>query len=843
MSNKIESFLASGLTEKQVIQNRKKFGPNEIVKGKKTNLLFLMLRIVTEPMIVLLLIISFVYLMLGDRGEAILLLFSVLVIISITFYQEKKTETALSALRSLATPRTNVIRNGSIYRIDGRDVVVGDLILLSEGDRISADSLILSAEPLFCDESLLTGESMPVSKFMNDKVYSGALVASGGGVCRVEEIGSRTEIGKIGKQIDEEKVESTLLEKEVSRLVKWLFLVSMFFCVCLALYFGFAQSKWLKGLLAGLTLAIGLLPEELPLVLTIFFAFGAYRLSRKNVLVRKSSIIETLGAATVLCSDKTGTITKNKMSLEYLVTNIGINHLLNKDIELSSDIKDSLHAALLACKQPTFDPMEIAIKNSFEFFNLKDDLKLEWVKEFPLTNDHLTMVQVYKSDEQYKIFAKGSPEAVFDLCNLDEAEKNQWIKETNILAKNGYRILGVASGKTQNLPNSKKDAEYNFLGLLGFLDPIRDSVPADVQSAREAGVRILMITGDYPETAKNIAIKIGLTNPTEVVIGEDISKLSDYELKKILLSCNVYSRVSPLDKWRIVKLLKEESEIVAMTGDGVNDAPALRSAHIGVAMGERGTDVAREASDIVLMNDSFSSILEAIKTGRHIYDNLRKALGYIIAVHLPIVGITFFPLLFDWPVLVLSAVQIVFLELVIDPTCTLVFEKEAPEANLMKRKPRNRTSPLLDKRLFISSIVQGLFSFLSVILCYWVIYHFFFSVNDDLQLVATTSFVTLVISNLFLILANRSFFEPIWISNQKPNLILPYVFFGTIALLCLAIYVPYLREIFHFSVLSWQHWLLSVLIAFLGVFLYDLLKIVLLRRLLQNTELDTTSPN
>ncbi|MCW7487386.1 cation-translocating P-type ATPase [Leptospira meyeri] len=822
----ISEYILMGLTQEQVRKNRTKYGANEISSSKKKGIFQMFIGVVTEPMILLLISISIVYLLLGDRGEALLLLLSVAGIITITFYQEKKTETAISALRSLASPRTNVIRDKQIIRIEGKDVVYDDLLILNEGDRVPADCELISDRMFSCDESLLTGESVPVSKSQSHSVFCGSLVVSGEGVCRVNAVGNHTEIGKIGRKIADETVGRTLLEIEVARLVRNLFIVAASLCVILALYFGIVKSQWLHGLLSGLTLAIGLMPEELPLVLTIFFALGAFRLSTKNVLVRRSSIIETLGAATVLCSDKTGTITQNKMKVGIVVTK-SETVTLHPESNLSEDVNKLLQIAYCASKHPSFDPMDIAISDCLVSFHEIEDSALLSVKDFPLTPDHLTMVRVIKEKNVYHSYAKGSPEAIFDLCQFDSTESNFWITKTNELAKDGYRVLGVAKSKTPTLdvPEDRKHVEYLFYGLLAFLDPIREIVPLAVKTAYDSGIRVIMITGDYPETAKNIADQIGLKDSHLVYTGKALASLNEAELQSVIRTCNIFSRVSPEDKWRIVRMLKADGQIVAMTGDGVNDAPALRTANIGVAMGERGTDVAREAADIVLLDDSFSSILESVRIGRQIFDNLKKALGYLIGVHIPIVGITFFPIIFDWPIVVLSAIHIVFMEMVIDPTCTIVFERESQESDLMKRKPRETSEPLLDRELFINSLIQGAISLLSVVSSYWIT-ELFLKGNSGPQVVSTATFVTLVFSNLFLILANRSLHESMWSRMRIPNPIIRLVFAGTIGVLFLSMYLPGLNDMFHFVPLNFVQFSSAILVAFIGVLFYDMTKVL-----------------
>ncbi|TGM05053.1 cation-translocating P-type ATPase [Leptospira jelokensis] len=831
----ISEYISMGLTQESVKKNRSVYGSNEISTNKKNGFFQMLFGVVAEPMILLLISISIVYLLLGDRNEALLLLGSVIGIICITFYQEKKTETAISALRSLASPRTNVIRDGQIIRIEGKDVVYGDLLILNEGDRIPADAELLSDRLFTCDESLLTGESIPVNKSAGQSVYCGALVVGGEGVCRVTSVGNHTEIGKIGLKIADESVGKTLLEIEVTRLVRNLFLVAASLCLLLALYFGFIKSEWLQGLLSGLTLAIGLMPEELPLVMTIFFALGAYRLSTKNVLVRRSSIIETLGAATVLCSDKTGTITQNKMKLGKITTTETVENLEDlKEVSVLS--KQILQIAYFASKHPSFDPMDSAISQTMESFHQSGNFSLLSTKEFPLTPTELTMVRVLEESDGYVCYAKGSPEAIYKLCNLGDKDLEHWTKKTNELAREGYRVLAVAKSdqSTKDIPENRNSVSYKLYGLISFLDPIREIVPEAVKTAYHSGIRVIMITGDYPETAKNIAKQIGLENANTVLTGKELADLPDERLRSVLKTCNVFSRVSPEDKWKLVRILKSEGEIVAMTGDGVNDAPALRTANIGVAMGERGTDVAREAADIVLLDDSFSSILDSVRIGRQIFDNLKKALGYLIGVHIPIVGITFLPILFGWPIVVLSAIHIVFMEMVIDPTCTIVFEKEAAEFDLMNRKPRPSTEPLLDKELFINSLIQGFYSLLSVVATYWIT-QFYLNEEGVSQVVSTATFVSLVFSNLFLILANRSLHESMWSRMRIKNSMIYIVFFFTVSVLLSSIYIPGMNALFRFVPLNFLQFSVAILVAFIGVLFYDMTKVTI-AKLIRNTQ-------
>ncbi len=835
------SIAYSGLTANEVTQLRIQYGYNEISSKGERSFFSRLLGVLLEPMIFLLISIGFLYYFIGDAMEAVMLSCSVVLIVMITLYQEGKTENALSALKNLASPRTNVIRDGVMRKVDGREIVPGDIIFLSEGDRVPADSEVLETDHLMMDESLLTGESVPILKTISKEIFCGSLVVAGQAFCSVGQIGNQTQIGKIGQKIANEKQSKTLLEMEVARLVKGIFIFAIIVCCLLTIYLGLTTNDWTRGILAGLTLAIGILPEELPLVLTIFFAFGAYRLSKRSVLARKTSIIETLGAASVLCTDKTGTITQNKMTIKCLVgTNSEVFDVSNTlSNPMSEGIIELLKYGILASKSNAIDPMDKCFYEMVKEFKIQiDTIKSPLViaKEFPISHQLLALTQVWnlpgENETKYLVATKGAPEAVITLCRLSKNDADDILAQVTSLAKRGLRMLAVARSKefVENIPDSPNEIEFEWLGLVGLEDPIRSEVPAAVRLAYQAGIRIIMITGDYPETAKNIATQIGLQNHNKVMTGNELNVLSDSEYRNAVLNCNIFARVSPDDKWRLVGVLKKEGEIVAMTGDGVNDAPALKTAHIGVAMGMRGTDVAREAAEIVLLDDSFSSILNAVEEGRHIYVNLKKALGYIIAVHIPIIGAAFFPTLFHLPNVILSAIHIVFLEMIIDPTSTLVFEKEPIELSTMASPPRDISRPLLDKNLFIVSLLQGLMSLTAVISTYYYVTLFEMTVSSNPLIPTTASFVTLIFSNLLIILVNRNWSLTIFESIKVKNSALPYVMGGTLLFLFSAIYIPFLQSVFHFTSLSLRLVGACLIISILSIIWFEFGKLYIRNR-------------
>lgn len=818
MVNEIDINTISGLTEVEAANRLKEEGYNELPSTKQRSIFAIAYEVVREPMFLLLVACGTIYLVLGDVQEALILLSFVFVVMGITFYQERKTERALEALRDLSSPRAHVIRNGEQKRIAGREVVRGDIVLLSEGDRVPADAVLLSCVNLSVDESLLTGESVSVCKVACEGVvemsrpggdnlpcvYSGTLVVKGQGITRVHATGAHTEIGKIGRALQTVETEETLLQRETGRLVRNLSIVGLSLCTMVVVVYGLTRGNWLNGFLAGTTMAMATLPEELPVVLTIFLALGAWRISQKRVLTRRVPTVETLGSATVLCVDKTGTLTQNRMKVGKLFAG-GEFYDLNAKTRghLPETFHEIIEFSILASQKDPFDPMEKALKQlGDQDLAHTEHLHNDWtlVHEYPLSEKVLALSRIWKSPDssEYVIAAKGAPEAVADLCHFDKAQTQDQSKQVGAMAGDGLRVLGVARAffKKTELPGEQHDFHFEFVGLVGLADPVRPAVPAAIRECYTAGIRVVMITGDYPGTAQSIARQIGLTPAYEVISGPELDEMDDLELQQRLKTVNIFARVVPEQKLRLVNALKANGEIVAMTGDGVNDAPALKSAHIGIAMGGRGTDVARESSALVLLDDDFSSIVQTVKLGRRIFDNLKKAVAYIFAIHVPIAGMSLIPVLLGWP-LVLLPVHVVFLELIIDPACSVVFEAEPEEANVMKRPPRNPKEPLFGRRTVGLSLLQGT-SVLLIVLAVFSIA--LYRGQGDLEARALT-FTTLIIANLGLILTNRSWSGTILNTLHTPNAALWWVLGSALVFLGLALYVPFLRNLFHFATL------------------------------------------
>ncbi|MCC3475811.1 MULTISPECIES: HAD-IC family P-type ATPase [unclassified Microcoleus] len=790
---------AIGLSELNAIARLKDDGYNELPSAESRNLLSIAWNTIQDPIFLLLVGGGIIYWILGDLQEALILIGFVLFITGISLYQEGKTEHALEALRDLSSPRALVIRDGERKRIAGREVVRGDFLVLAEGDRVSADAIVLSCSNLSTDESLLTGESLPVRKVTavgnvemarpgGDElpfVYSGTLVVQGQGIAQVKAIGAQTEMGKIGKALQKIKPETTPLQQEMNRLVSRLFGIALSLCVAIVVIYGFTTGDWLKGVLAGITLAMAILPNEFPVVVTIFLALGAWRISQNHVLARRASAVETVGSATVLCVDKTGTLTQNQMAVQQLLAYNQAENPQPYDLGLHSSeaLPEAVHQlvefCILASQRDPFDPMEKAFKqlgdslrDSFASRYLADTEHLhgDWklLREYPLSPHLLAMSHVWESADRklYEVAAKGAPEAIADLCHFTPQQQQMMAAQVSQMASQGLRVLGVAKASLvgapppflpphpslniDRLPEKQHDFPFEFIGLVGLSDPVRPTVKAAIQECYSAGIRVVMITGDYPETAQSIARQVELMQMGAIVTGSELDGMSDAELEQRIQSTNIFARAVPEHKLRLVNALKSKGEVVAMTGDGVNDAPALKAAQIGIAMGERGTDVARESAALVLLDDDFSSIVQAVKLGRRIFDNLRKAMSYLIAIHIPIAGMSLIPVLFKLP-LVLLPVHVAFLHLIIDPACSIVLEAEPAEATVMQRPPRNPKEPLFGKKTLSLAVLQG-GGILAIVLAIFAIALYRRQGEFDAR---ALTFTTLILANLGLILSSR----------------------------------------------------------------------------------------
>ncbi|MGA9165538.1 MAG: cation-translocating P-type ATPase [Thiobacillus sp.] len=816
-------------------------GPNALPDSGPHGTAAMVLEVIREPMFLLLIAAASIYLVLGDLREALLLLFFVGVVMGITLYQSHKTERVLQALRDLTSPRALVLRDGEKQRIAGREVVRDDIVMLAEGDRVPADALLLVCNGLQVDESLLTGEAAPVRKAAGDGrsitarpggddsplIYSGTLVVQGQGIARVTATGPRTEIGRIGKSLQTVRPEPSPVQRQMRRMM-WAFAgLGVVLCSVVVVLYGLTRGAWLDALLAGITLAISLLPQEFLVVMTVFLALGAWRISRSHVLTRRIPALETLGAATILCADKTGTITENRMTVTQLVLR---DARYAVDYRHANALPESFHElvefSVLASMVDPFDPMEKAFRRLADHYLAgTEHLHADWTlaQHYPLSRDMLAMSHGWKAArrDEYVVAAKGAPEAIADLCHLSAAETAAIAAQADRLAEQGLRVLAIARATFSGTawPPQQHDFPFVFLGMIALADPVRQRVPQAIRVARRAGMRVAMITGDYPGTAEAVAREAGIDLAGGILSGPEIDALDERALRQRLATTHVFARVAPEQKLRLVQAFKANGEVVAMTGDGVNDAPALKAAHIGIAMGGRGTDVAREASSLVLLDDDFATIVDAIRLGRRIFDNLHKAMAYILAVHVPIAGMALLPLLFGLP-LVLAPVHIVFLELIIDPACSIVFEAEPEERDIMSRPPRRSDAPLFSLRTLLLSLLQGATLFGAVAAVYAISLHRGQSADEARAL----TFATLVIGNLCLILANRSWSSSLLASLRTPNPALWWVIGGTLGFLAFVLYVPGLREVFGFTYLHANDVLLAFAAGAVGIAWFEVFK-------------------
>ncbi|GAA2104076.1 HAD-IC family P-type ATPase [Microlunatus panaciterrae] len=834
-----------GLTTKEAARRLATEGPNELPTEKPRNLLQQAWQVLRQPMLMLLAVAGTVNFLLAEPLDGIVLISFVVVVIGISIYQEHKTEGALAALRDLSAPRALVIRDGVQMRIAGRDLVRGDWVVLAEGDRVPADGVLVESVNFAVDESALTGESVPVRKASIDAgslsaamgppggdatpwVYSGTLVVKGRGLTLVKGTGASTELGRIGTALSTIEVERTPLQREIDRLVRFIAVLGLAAAALVVLVYRLTRGAWLEGLLAGIATAMAMVPEEFPVVLTVFLALGAWRMSQKHVLTRRSAVIETLGSATVICVDKTGTLTMNSMTVADLIVG---EEVFTLDAQ---PLPEAFHTiaefSVLASPIDPFDPMDKAFTVLGErYLQQTEHLHADWelVREYALSENMLALSHVWRSptNSHYVVAAKGAPEAIAALCHLGPEELASLTAQVERATASGQRVLAVARAlvdQDEDLPTEQQGFDFEYLGLAGLLDPVRPGVAHAVAECASAGVRTVMITGDYPGTAMAIAREVGLDHGAGYITGPELQVIDDDELASRVRSVSVFARMVPGQKLRLIRALKANGEVVGMTGDGVNDAPALRAADIGMAMGARGTDVAREAAALVITDDDFASIAAGVRQGRGIFDNLRKAMSYIIAVHVPIVGMSLVPIFVgDWPLVLLPA-QIAFLELIIDPACSVVFEAEEFDPAIMDQQPRGLEEPMFRRRVLILAVLQGLSMLAAVLAVFlWTV----LTGRPD-TVVRSITFATLVIGNLALILVNRSWRLSIWRTfRERRNGTLKWILTATLLLLIVVLSVPWLREAFNLGPVRAVDWLLALLAGVAGVVWFEIYKI------------------
>ena len=831
-----ENVTSTGLTNEQAKELQEQYGKNEINSTKNESFFHKVLHIISEPMFLLLLIAAVIYFILGEPRDGIIMLVFVIGIISIDVIQEWKTDKTLNALKDLSAPHITVIREGQELRIASEDLVPGDLMIIREGVKIPADGFVMKANDLCVDESTLTGEAEGVWKVLTsesttastdywrkDYCYCGTLVTQGSAIIQVEKIGASTEYGKIGAGILTAEENPSPLQKQTGSLVKTCAIIAgiLFALVALLTYFNIPDHKFvariIESILSGITLAMAMIPEEFPVILTVFLSMGAWRLAKKKSLVRKLPAVETLGAVSVLCVDKTGTITMNQMTVQ-------------ETWAADSNLDNLIEIMGLGCETDAYDPMEKAMLSYCELKGYGKDHLFggELITEYAFTNELKMMGHVWHHDGEIIIAAKGSPERLIKLCKLTSDEKAMADNKIIEMSKKGLRVIGVGIMKPNSeadIPSSLTACDLTLCGLIGLADPPRESVKEDIKHCVKAGVRVVMITGDNGITASSIAKQIGMPHSEDVITGDELDLMSETELCERIRDVSIFSRVIPAHKMRIVKAFQSNGEIVAMTGDGVNDAPALKHADIGIAMGKRGSEVSREAADLILMDDNFTTIVETIRDGRRIYDNIRKAVGYIFTIHIPIAfSALLAPLMNIRPSdLLLLPVHVVLLELLIDPTCSIVLERQHAESDIMNRNPRDPKEKLLTKGTFIKSILQGFIIFASSFLTYYTVLEH----NIENPALARTMGISIImIANIFLVIVNSSNRDSILKSLKQliKDKIFWVVIIGTLTGLVVIMYTP-LSSALSFTALTASQFLITFTIAAISVLWYEVVKI------------------
>ncbi len=822
------TFNINGLTNEEVITSRKKHGENTIILKEENHFLKAILKFLKDPMILLLLVASIIYFISGKTSDAIFLASAIVLVSLISSYQNARSRDALAKLKDFTKPNCKVIRNGKVIEIKTEELVISDSLLIEEGTSISADGIIVHSNDFSVNEAILTGESMSVTKDETSKdnlVFQGTNVASGLAIATITAIGSETKLGKIGKSLELIKEEKTPLELQITNFVKKMAIAGgIIFLIVWAINY-FQSYNLFDSLLKALTLAMSILPEEIPIAFTTFMALGAWRMMKKGIIVKQMKTVETLGSATVICIDKTGTITENTMSLAKIFT-LKSQKITDLENDLSKEENELISIAMWASEPNPFDPMEIALQEIYSKKIKKDERsKFKMVHEYPLSGKPPMMTHIFENKLGNQIIAaKGGSEAIIALCKLSAKEKKQILEAIKNLSNEGYRILAVGEAifEGKNYPKTQQEFKLEFRGLLAFYDPPKKNIHNVLQHFYKAGIAVKIITGDNAETTSSIAKQIGFIGYDKSISGDELMKLSDAKLKKKVLEINLFTRMFPEAKLKIINALKSNNEIVAMTGDGVNDGPALKAAHIGIAMGKKGTEIAKQAASLIIINDDLQKMVYAISMGRKIYGNLKKAIQFIISIHIPIILTVFIPLALGWLYPnIFSPIHIIFLELVMGPTCSIVYENEPIEKNTMMQKPRPFTDTFFNWKELSTSIIQGLVITIGTLFCYqYAIYQGF---NESI--IRTMVFVVLVTANIFLTLVNRSFYYSIFTTLYYKNNLVPIIIGITIAITGLILYIKPLTVFFAFEHLNINQLSIAIGIGFISVVWYELVKL------------------
>lgn len=819
-------FNINGLSDEQVVLAREKHGENTLKYKQENTILDAIKKLAKEPMIILLFAASLIYLVSGKTGDAIFLASAIILVSVISLFQDSRSRNALQKLKKLSQPNCKVIRNGELEEISTEDLVVGDSLMVEEGTSIPADGTIVQSNDFSVNESILTGESLSVFKDKDKEdnlIFKGTTVGSGLAIATVTSIGNETKLGKIGKSLESIKEEKTPLELQISNFVKTMVIAgAIVFLVVWAINY-FQSYDILDSLLKALTLAMSILPEEIPMAFTTFMAIGAWRLMKKGIVVKQMKTVETLGSATVICTDKTGTITENKMSLAKVFT-LKSQRISSPD-EANEDEKELIKIAMWGSEPIPFDAMEVALHQAYSDLHQEDERPgFKLVHEYPLGGKPPMMTHIFKNEEGKRIIsAKGAPEAIIDVCNLTSEEKEQIEKAIQAITTEGYRVLGVGQSdfKGNDFPKTQQEFKFNFKGIVAFYDPPKKNINKVFDDFYQAGISVKIITGDNAQTTEAIAKKIGFRGFEHSLSGDELMKLSEKELEESVMNTNIFTRMFPEAKLRIINALKTKNEIVAMTGDGVNDGPALKAAHIGIAMGKKGTEIAKQAASLILMEDDLPKMVDAVAMGRKIYTNLKKAIQYIISIHIPIILTVFIPLALGWIYPnILSPVHIIFLELIMGPTCSIIFENEPMEKNTMAKKPRPFTTTFFNWKELTTSIIQGL----AITIGTLAVYQYSVAQGLNEAITRTMVFTVLITANIFLTLVNRSFYYSVLTTLRYKNNLVLLIIAITISITGLLLFVPALTSFFEFESLNISQLVTCIGIGFIAVMWYELVK-------------------
>lgn len=821
------NYNIAGLSNNQVLEAREKFGSNQLNFKKENGFWDALKSLIKEPMLILLLVAASIYFISGETGDAFFMVFAIVLVAAISLYQDSRSRNALEKLKNFTQAKCKVIRDGITEEINSEDLVIGDSLIVEEGTSIVADGIIVHSNDFSVNESILTGESLSVSKDKDSEdhfVYKGTTVASGLAIVTITAIGNETKLGKIGKSLESIEEEKTPLELQINNFVQKMVLAGAMVFV-LVWVINYVQShQLLDSLLKSLTLAMSILPEEIPVAFTTFMALGAWRLMKLGIVVKQMKTVETLGSATVICTDKTGTITENKMSLAKLFL-LGSDDIRDAENTIEEAEKALLRLAMWASEPIPFDPMEIALHDAYSKNYFEDERKhYKIIHEYPLDGKPPMMTHLFEDAAGHRIIAtKGAPEALMKVCNLSAEDKAQIENAIDKLAVDGYRLLAVAEADFagNDFPATQQEFQFNFKGMVAFYDPPKKNIKAVLKRFYQAGITVKIVTGDNAATTTAIAKQIGFQGYEKSISGEELMQLSDEALKTRVLDTQVFTRMFPEAKLKIIEALKAQNEIVAMTGDGVNDGPALKAAHIGIAMGKKGTEIAKQAASLILVNDDFSKMVNAVAMGRKIYANLKKAIQYIISIHIPIILTVFIPLVLGWIYPnIFSPVHIIFLELIMGPTCSIIYENEPMEANTMKQKPRPFTTTFFNWKELTTSIIQGLLITAGTLFAYqYAVYQGF-----PESTTRTMVFTVLVAANVFLTLVNRSFYYSILTTLKYKNNLVLLIIGVTVAITGLLLYVPPFARFFLFTPLDLLQIATCIGIGFVSVIWYELIK-------------------